>query len=355
MGENQPVRLGIVGCGFVTVDRHLPALEHVPEIEVVAVADRDPAAARAAGRVAPRARATDTESLLAAPDVDAVAVCTPPAEHAGIALAALEAGKHIFVEKPLAFSLEEADRLIERAGRSTLRAMVGFNFRRHRFVERARRIVSEGKLGHVHAVRTAFTNPILGPDLGWKARRELGGGALLDRAVHHFDLWRFLLDAEIAEIFALTESERADDQSTVVVGRTTAGTLVTALALDETVVSHDLVLYGTEGALFVDCCRVDGFHLAPPSELPGSALARLRRGREALARPGESLRAVRRGGDYRLSYEEQWRHFAEAIRRDFMPSPSLADGRAALEIALGALESAATGTPVSIGARQVAR
>ena len=151
-------------------------------------------------------------------------------------------------------------------------------------------------------------------------------------------------------MFAFTQSERSDDQSAVVTGRTTDGTPLCTLALDDSAVTHDLALYGADGALFVDCCRVDGFHLAPRSEPPGSPQARLRRGREALRRPSDSLRAVRRGGDFRVGYEKQWRHFADATSRGVAPSPTLADGRAALEIAVAAAESADSGSPVRIGA-----
>ena len=290
-----------------------------------------------------------TESLLVDPRVDAVAVCTPPASHAELALAVLEAGKHLFVEKPIAPTLEEAERLVARADDSATRAMVGFNLRRHRLVERARTVVRDGALGRIQAMRTAFTSPILEGKLDWQGRRELGGGALLDRAIHHFDLWRFVLGTEVEEVFALTRSERGDDQSALLVARTAGGTPVSTLVLDDTAVSHDLALFGTEAALFVDCCRVDGFHVAPRDELPGSARARARRAREAIARPGESLRAARRGGDFRVAYEEGWRHFAAAIRDGRAPSPTLRDGRAALAIALAAAESAASGAPVLVG------
>jgi len=348
--QNPAVRLGIIGCGFVTVDRHLPALRHVDEIDVVGLADTHPERAAGAARRYPEARVRDMESLLADPTVDAVAVCTPPVTHADLALAALEAGKHVFLEKPVAASLADADRIVDGAARSTLRVLVGFNFRRHRFVERARQVVSEGRLGTVQAVRTAFTSPILDGKLEWQAHRELGGGALFDRAIHHFDLWRFLLDAEVAEVFALTRSGRGDDQSAVISARTTAGTPVSTLALDDSVVTHDLAVYGADAALFADCCRVDGFHLAPRAEPPGSPLARLRRGREALQRPAESIRAVRSGGDFRISYVEEWRHFARVVRGEVAPSPTLADGRAALEIALAAAESADSGASVRVGA-----
>ena len=342
------MRLGIIGCGFVTLDRHLPALRRVPEIEVVALADAHPDRAAEAARRVPGARAVDAEALLGDGRVDAVAVCTPPATHAELAIAALDAGKHLFLEKPVAPSLEEADRIAERAARAPLRVLVGFNFRRHRLVERARQVVSDGRLGRVQAVRTAFTSPVLDEQIEWKTKRRLGGGALFDRAIHHFDLWRFLLAEEVAEVFALTRSVDGDDQSVVVTARTTEGTPLSALGLDDSAITHDLAVYGSEAALFADCCRVDGFHVAPRTEPPGSPAARLRRAREAVRRPRESYRAVRSGGDFRVSYVEQWRHFARAVREEVAPSPTLAYGRAALAIALAAARSADSGSSVRL-------
>jgi myo-inositol 2-dehydrogenase / D-chiro-inositol 1-dehydrogenase len=344
------VRLGIIGCGYVTFDRHLPALERVPDVEVVAFADADPERAAAAAREVRAARAVGVEDLLAS-EVEAVAVCTPPATHSELALAALVAGKHLFLEKPVAPSLEEVDRIADQAARSACQVLVGFNFRRHRLVERARQVVGEGLLGRVQTLRTAFTGPVLDHKVGWKLTREAGGGALMDRAIHHFDLWRFVLGVEVTEVFALSRSEEGDDQSVVISGRTTSGTPVSALALDDSAITHELAVYGSDAVLFVDCCRFDGFHVARRTEPPGSPTARLHRAGEALNRPGESYRAIRSGGDFRVSYIEQWRHFARVVRGEVLPSPTLADGRAALEIALAAARSADCGSSAQVGER----
>jgi predicted dehydrogenase len=345
----------MVGCGFVTMDRHLPAVRHVPDVAVVALVDTEPErAAELAARLAPKARAASLEEVLGDPTVEALAVCTPPASHLDVALAGLDAGKHLLVEKPISASLEDADRLIAAAAQSGARVMVGFNLRRHRLVERARRVLRAGRLGTVQALRTAFTSPILDGAVDWQGRRSLGGGALLDRAVHHFDLWRFLLGTEIVEVSALTQSRRGDDQSAVITARAADGLLVTTLVLDDSAVSQDLAIYGTDGAVFVDCCRVDGFHLAPRREPPGSLRSRLRRARESLEHPSETVQAIRRGGDFRVGFEEQWRHFAHAIREGIEPSPSLADGRAAMEIAVAAARSADSGLPVGLRELQVA-
>jgi predicted dehydrogenase len=342
------VRLGIIGCGFVTVDRHLPALRHVSEIEIAGVADRHASIASDVARQFDCGPVVGVDELLSDAGVDAIAICTPPETHAELALAALAAGKHVFVEKPLAPTVADADRLLDGAAGSARTIMVGFNLRRHRFVQGVRDVVESGRLGDVQAVRTAYTSPILDGKISWHARRAQGGGGLYDRAIHHFDLWRFLLGTEIADVFAVTRGGRGDDQAAVITGRTADGVAITTLALDDSVVTNDVAVYGTDGAVFADCCRVDGFHLAPRSEPPGSPRSRLRRAREALATPRETVRAVRRGGDFRVAYEEQWRDFADAIHRNVSQSPSLAEGRAALAIAEAAAESADTGVPVRV-------
>src|SRR5271170_1124258 len=120
----EPLRVGVVGCGRVAADRHLPALSRVRGAEVVALADSDQARLK---HLADQFRVThrypDVHTLLDTTMVDVIAVCVPVEFHAEVALAALDAGKHVFIEKPLAVSLEEADRIQERgekAGRKIL-------------------------------------------------------------------------------------------------------------------------------------------------------------------------------------------------------------------------------------------
>src|SRR5436853_7340172 len=127
--RDRPVSLGIIGCGWVTSDRHLPALQQLPQARVVAVADINlDQLDRIAGRFHIERRYTDFRELLNDPTIEAVAVCTPPRFHVEPALATLEAGKHLFIEKPLALELDEIDRLLARARQSPKTVvMVGFN------------------------------------------------------------------------------------------------------------------------------------------------------------------------------------------------------------------------------------
>ncbi len=120
------IRLGLVGCGNVTENRHLPALQQVSGIEVVAVADTDE---RQLNKVADRfhikKRYTGLSSILDDSDIDAVGVITPVQFHAEMAMEVMSAGKHLFLEKPLALRLDQADQLVEKAAASTVSGYAG--------------------------------------------------------------------------------------------------------------------------------------------------------------------------------------------------------------------------------------
>src|SRR6185436_2786222 len=151
----EPLRVGLVGCGWVSEVCHLPALRDIREAEVVAVADLDrERAERMAGQYGIARRHTDYRALLDDPRVEAVAVCVPSRSHLEVALAALDAGKHLFIEKPLTADLDDCDRLVERASRSPVKAMVGFNMRWHRLVRQARDLIAGGALDPIQSMWT---------------------------------------------------------------------------------------------------------------------------------------------------------------------------------------------------------
>lgn len=124
----RPIGLGIVGCGSVTQIVHLPALAQLPErFRVMALCDVSRVTLDGVGdRWNVPARATDYRALLARPDVEAVLIANPHVHHAAVAIAAMEAGKHVLVEKPMCLTLTEADRLIEVQARTGVTAQVGY-------------------------------------------------------------------------------------------------------------------------------------------------------------------------------------------------------------------------------------
>lgn len=157
--------------------------------------------------------ATDWRAVLERDDIDVVDVCVPGHLHAEVAIAALEAGKHVIAEKPLANSLGEAEKMVAaaRAARAHgVQSMIGFNYRRVPALALARQHVAAGRIGEVRQVRIAYLQDWLADEnapMTWRLRRELAGsGALGDLASHAVDQVRHLLGQEVTGVNALTET-----------------------------------------------------------------------------------------------------------------------------------------------------
>lgn len=151
--------------------------------------------------------ATDWRAVLERDDVDLVDVCTPGDLHAEIALAALAAGKHVLVEKPLANSVGEAEAMTAAAAAATeagVFSMVGFNYRRVPALVLARRLIAEGRIGQVRQVRISYLQDWLADDsapMTWRLRRETAGsGVIGDLASHAVDQLGFLLGQSVASV-----------------------------------------------------------------------------------------------------------------------------------------------------------
>lgn len=346
-----PVKIGLIGCGRATEALHLPALRHVPESEVVAVADTDPKRLHAvANQFRIPHRHADYRALLRNPAVEVAAVCVPAAMHLEVALAALEAEKHLFVEKPLTLTLDEADRLVERAGRSSKKATVGFNLRWHRLIRQAKTLLDEGRLGPLELVHSAFTSGLRHRQAfpAWRDQRETGGGVLFEIAIHHFDLWRFLLQSEVEEVFVRSRTGQGADESASLSARLANGVLATAVLSQRTADSNLLDIHGQAGRLHVSCYQFDGLHVVPGARPADGLRERARNLARTLKSVPEILPILRKGGDYLASYCAEWQHFIECIQQDRTPECSLDDGRRALQVVLAATASASSGAPVRL-------
>jgi len=341
------VRIGFVGCGRATSGLHLPALRKLPTVEVAALADTDPAALEKAGSLAPAAkRFADYRQLLELPDLDAVAVCVPVASHAEIALAALAAGRHLFIEKPLALTLEDCDRMIAAAAAAGRTAMVGFNMRHHRLIHEARALLADGALGPLELIRSVLTSDMIIPE--WRKARATGGGVLFELALHHYDLWRFLTGSEVREITAYASGERWEDESATVTARLSNGALATGAFSQRTSQNNAITLCGRGGSLAVSLYRFDGLERASLTDVPGDVRGRLAALRRLLTQLPRGIAGLRRGGEWADCYRAEWSAFVAAVRDGAPPNATLADGREALVIALAALESVATGCSIRL-------
>ena len=289
------VTVGLIGCGSVTESRHLPALRRISEARVVAVADVDPARRDlVADRFRIERRYGDAAALLSDPSIEAVAICVPAELHVEVAMAALDAGKHVLIEKPLAIAAEDADRLSARARTSSAKVMLGFNMRWHRRVREARSIIRSGSLGPLEMMRTAFTSHDEAlPE--WRTRRDRGGGVLFELAVHHFDLWRHLLDTEVDEVVVVSRSRQWEDETATVMARLANGVPVVSVFSERTGATNEIEIFGQAGRMRVSCYHFDGFEVLSSATTPGNVPTRLRQAAHFLTELPAGIVGMSRG------------------------------------------------------------
>jgi predicted dehydrogenase len=205
-----PIRFGIVGAGAIATRGHIPSLQRIPGAQVVAICDTNLERAQQAAAQfnVPNAFA-DYRELLAHPEVDAVTIGVPNAFHAPVALAALEAGKHVMCEKPLATSVADGEAMVAAAERAGRVLAINMSTRPRPEILAMRAAVQEGKLGNVTYALARLIRRSGIPGFGsWFTRKELaGGGATMDIGVHMIDAVLWILG------FPAVESVRGEIQA----------------------------------------------------------------------------------------------------------------------------------------------
>ena len=331
----------VVGCGSMG-SRHVG---HLHELGVSDVAVVDPEAAR---RQAVHASfgaltwASLEEGLATRPDV--ALICTPAESHVTLAGQAIEAGAHVFVEKPLSMSLRGIDGLVAAARRAERVVQVGYNLRYHPAFQTMKRLVDGGALGRVLTGHAEFG---LYLDKWWPTRdyrrsymadAAVSGGLIFDVS-HEMDILAWFL-GEASEVMAYGDKLSALEIRGVdvvkAVLRMRSGAIA-SLHIDclQPTYTRGLSLLGEDAALRWDC---------PRGRLDRS-LGRLQV-YDAKRKRYETVKLEGRAED---TYVEELRDFLRCVTTGTPPLVGLAEGRAALEVALGIQTSIATGAPVRIG------
>jgi len=194
-----PLRVGIIGGGWIA-RVHVPAIDAAPGIELVAACDT--AIERAEAIAGPRGAHAYTrwEEMLEQETLDALWVCTPPLFHRGPAEAALARGVHVYLEKPIARTLEDADAIVAAASSSSAICAIGYQYHASELLDDARTLLEGQQVG-------LLISRNLGPVAGrpWFMDRAQGGGQILERASHHIDLQQALA-GRIASVSATAGS-----------------------------------------------------------------------------------------------------------------------------------------------------
>ena len=329
------LRVGLVGCGNIG-RRRAACVAGDAEAQLVAVSDADPARAAALAAAHGAEVVADWPALVERDDIDAVVVAAPNDVHAPLGLAALAAGKHVLIEKPLARTPAEAEELVQAAERAGRTLQTGFNHRWYPTIQRARQLVDQDAIGRPIMARCRYGHGGRdGWEREWFAQQPVaGGGTFLDNGVHALDLFRWFL-GDFAEATGMVATlawpvEPSEDNG-VGLFRTADGRLA---LLHSSWTQWDPVfsfeLFGERGLLRIT-------------------------GRETLvfAERGHTIGPVSTQSwhtptDPQVPFEADWREFHAAIREG---RPPLADGRAGLEairMAYAVYEASQTGRAVRL-------
>lgn len=320
------VRIGLIGCGDIARRVHVPGLT-AAGARVIRFASEDLADAEAAAAASgqPDAMATDDwRQLVASVHIDAVDVCTPNHLHAEMALAALENGKHVLVESPMALTAAEADALLKLAARQGLMVIPAMSVR---FIGPYAAIAAaarSGAIGTVTSAEIAFGHDgpeALNPTATWYLdRARSGGGPLRELGTAQVDLLRAALGREVVEVSAVTLGHRGSVEERAEVRLSFDGGATAQLRCGWAGIENLVRIEGTEGALVLDG-----------------------QGRPVITRPDGEIEPVEVAATPSIEAV-----FVDAVARGEVPSVNATDGRWATAVVDAAYASSTAARPIEV-------
>ncbi len=317
-----PLSFGLIGAGWIGSFHAETLASRLPGARLAAVADPQPGAAERLS--APKAY-RDPVELIADPAIDAVAICSPAATHADLVVAAAQAGKHVFCEKPMALTLDDADRAIDAARAAGIALQVGFNRRFAQNFADMRARIADGAIGTPQLLRSLTRDPGISAEVAaWVKPWTIFNETL----IHDFDTLCWLnpgarVTSVYAQADALVHPQFADSgflDTAVVQIRFDNGAFAVAEASFQAVYGYDVrgEVFGSGGVL----------QAGRPPERAGTANIEL----------------------FADAYAAQIAHFVDCVNAGTEPTVTGTDARVALEIALAARESVENAAPIALNA-----
>ena len=335
---NQKIGLGLVGAGAIGRVHASNIHENVPNAVLAAVADIDQKAATSIAEQNGHAKVySDYNDMLRDDSVNAVVLCVPPFLKLEITKKAAQLGKHVFCEKPMALSMNEADEMVSAVDGSGIRFQVGYQRRFDPSYMKARRAVETGRLGRLLMIKEYNRDPPA-PITGWSTNPKKSGGIFLDTTSHDFDAVRWLAGSEVVRVYAEGDAlvyedlKKNGDYDTVQV------TLKLANGALGYVDNCYHTVYGFDGRL-----EILGTDAAVSTSIGEQTFAHV------YTKDGTSNEffdgyATRWG----QAYLQELVDFVACINTGREPRATVRDGRAAVEIGLAARASIEQQKPVSL-------
>jgi len=344
------VGLGIIGCGWAARDLYEPAFRFLKNGRIVAVMDIDDSRARSLKELYDIPRYyTDLDDLLRDKDVEAVVVLTPPHHHHETVVRSAESGKHVYCEKPMAPTVQEADHMIEACRKNRVKFMVAFMKRFNESFRLVKDLIDGGRLGSVFELRARWDNARVGrmPETQYRLRLISGGGFLQEDGSHPLDVCRWWLGdvEEVNAYVAVVAPDRHETEDMACVTMKHKGGAVSTLhttMMAHTTGEESYEVFGSKGTLIMRW-------LYHSSRSPEPAIIHLHRNsREVqdltLSSSWSPLHELRKNWQYLRELE----HFCECILKDEEPYCTGEDGRAVVEIVNAAYISAWMGERVRL-------
>lgn len=332
------IGVAIVGCGGITLQNHLPGLALCPNTKVVALCDSDPATLqRAAQQTGITTTSTQYEEIVTRDDVQAVIIATPNVTHAPIALAAINAGKHVLCEKPIAMNHAEALEMYRAAEAKGVRHMTAFTYRFVPAMRYLAHLIKSGALGTPYHFRSCRLQDWGSRALGWRQVQKLAGtGELGDMLSHRIDFAHSLIGpmqrlvANLRRFVDVRQGQVSDlDDCVSIIAEFASGATGVlessklATGRNESWRSRDYVeLNGSDASFVFATERWDELQVGKPG---GPGLETITIPREFFKVPG-SPRDVSVGDPLVTFRYDQNFEFIDAILNQRPCSPSFADG-----------------------------
>jgi myo-inositol 2-dehydrogenase / D-chiro-inositol 1-dehydrogenase len=330
------ISIGIIGAGRIGKLHAQNLVTRMPEANVLAIADIAlPAAQETAARLGIPSASADYHDILKNPDVQAVVICSATDTHSQMITEAAQAGKHIFCEKPIDFSLQRIDRALEAVEKAGVTLQIGFNRRFDANFAHVRETIASGKIGEVHILRVTSRDPAPPPIEYIK----VSGGIFLDMTIHDFDMARFLVGKPVIDVFAA--GSILVDQAIGVAGD--IDTAVVTLRFEGGALG---IIENSRRAVYGYDQRVEAFGAlgAVGTENNTNYRATLSDA-NGIHQPLPQYFFLDR---YNESYITEMKAFVRAVELDEMPPVTGADGRAPVVIGLAALKSLKENRPVKL-------
>ncbi|MEW6047747.1 MAG: Gfo/Idh/MocA family oxidoreductase [Bacillota bacterium] len=336
----EPVRICLVGAGRAGLVHGRNFVQFIPDARLVAVVDAvEESRAAAARELGVECHFGSLTEALNAVEFDAVCIATPTYTHRDLAVEAARARKHIFCEKPMAISVEDALDIIKAVQRSGVFFQMGFMRRFDEEFLEARAHVESGRIGEVMFIRSTTRGPGLPPPWAWETAKS--NGMLAEVNSHDFDTVRWLTGSEYRLVFARAKARKArevlqkhrDFYDVAVVSvemESEALGVVDGACPVEYGYDARVEVLGTEGVVTVGA-------------IPQGTVVRCTKDGQVIAHAFRSWRDRHRSG-----YLEEDRHFVRCIRTGEPPRVTALDGLRALEAVLAARTSLLSGQPVEV-------